>query len=1079
MARIGGRFSLSIGAVAVAFLSIVSSAQSGQPIPGFFGIFGGMINSAIVDSARSEWQSRPLSDYNCLASHGVSADQLASRGIGPDDPRVRQILSQCAFAGPAVPVAPQATAAAQDDSPVYFVANTTPPDAFLALRTDPSSTVGLRIATLPNRSTFQILERRPDGWWRIRTTAGQEGWLLSGNGDKTWVACCMSATGVPVATQPAEGPIAAAPNPDYVVSGLALGAPFTPQSDPAADYACHPSDDFPGFSWCSSHHAETGKSGPNTVWISVFRSANNAAVQIVQAVVPAFFLQGDAEREIQRLSRYFGQQARVIAADLPLGAHAVIAVWGAVSLTAVDSPTMDALRSGEQIHRGLLADFLGDPRKSARLGLPIYSLGGGAGFLWNADYNNSGKGGLRITAVDPSALSPAAVSQPVMPPSPAAQSSAAAPPSIAAPATPSPDDLARRERERADRLERVVTAAKKQLEDTAQFIKDHPQNPSLLEYVDRTAALNAAIGQGDPDDIERKSASLSAELNHDKDYQQFVAALAAARAEQQRVTTAQYLGDAIHHAQDQRAFLIDYVSKNPLAPDVAKLMPLIKQIGPALDKPSLDQLQPLTDQIDLAIREAKLDDAFRAAQAARASQAAQTAAGAKPSEPANTTLPTTEKNRFLLEGDLADVLALYNAGANAPHVALNLRGQFVFADDRANVCLFGANPDGVALTVRSALAPYHLKIITGLDQRCDPQRLDSYDIVATQRGAFLKAAQVDALSLIKQIETGVIRQFALVSAADLAAASAAEHTAIEQISTDVAAGARNGYGVVLLLTGSPNLCVVAPDKREAHALLILKNADKLTFDMHVAPVLAAKSADDAFVGAQKAQCGAVYASAADLKALGEGLARTNIPFTYSSLWISPSEVDNKDAEIAQRRQLEAQQASQRAQRAADETRLEAQRAKDLGATQAAQQAALRAKHDGSAKAAVAAIVADVTSWGEKQRGPVEVDYPAYAAWLAEMKSDHWEIMATDADVQDYGISDFKGRPLDAAFVHVAIRLRNPILGEYKDACFVFGRIADPEFSMTREPIVAACDDEDALKLWQAGHKFQSQWIVGG
>ena len=61
-------------------------------------------------------------------------------------------------------------------------------------------------------------------------------------------------------------------------------------------------------------------------------------------------------------------------------------------------------------------------------------------------------------------------------------------------------------------------------------------------------------------------------------------------------------------------------------------------------------------------------------------------------EPPSPTLPITEKNRFLIEGDLADVVALYNAGAKAPHVALNLRGEFVFADDRANVCLFGPQP---------------------------------------------------------------------------------------------------------------------------------------------------------------------------------------------------------------------------------------------------------------------------------------------------------------------------------------------------------------------------------------------------
>ncbi|HME84773.1 MAG TPA: hypothetical protein VKG91_09555 [Roseiarcus sp.] len=58
-----------------------------------------------------------------------------------------------------------------------------------------------------------------------------------------------------------------------------------------------------------------------------------------------------------------------------------------------------------------------------------------------------------------------------------------------------------------------------------------------------------------------------------------------------------------------------------------------------------------------------------------------------------------------------------------------------------------------------------------------------------------------------------------------------------------------------------------------------------------------------------------------------------------------------------------------------------------------------------------------------------------------MKADRWEIMTTDSDVQDYGTSDFKGRPLDTAFARVTIRLKNAILGEYKDACFVFGRIA--------------------------------------
>ena len=250
MARIRGHSRFSIGAIAVAFFWTVSAAQSGQQIPGFFvDIFGGLINTAIVNAARRDWQTRPLSDYNCLARQGVSADQLANRGIGPKDPRVRQILAQCVVAAP-LSVTPQPT----------------------------------DLAPAPNRG-------------------------------------------------------------GYVVNGLALGAPFDPQSDPAG-YACHASDDYTGFAWCQSHHAKSRKFGPETIWMSVFRSETNAAVEITETVDPAFFQKGDAEREIQRLSRDFGQQARVIAADLSSGGRAIIALWGAVNLTTLNSPALDALRRG-------------------------------------------------------------------------------------------------------------------------------------------------------------------------------------------------------------------------------------------------------------------------------------------------------------------------------------------------------------------------------------------------------------------------------------------------------------------------------------------------------------------------------------------------------------------------------------------------------------------------------------------------------------------------------------------------------------------------------------------------------------
>ena len=366
MARIGRRSSFSICAVVVLSYATVSAAQSGQQIPALFNIFGGLISTAIVDAARRDWQARPPSDYKCLARHGVSAEQLASSGIGPDDPRVRQYFSECAFAAPAAPTAP-----------------------------------------VP----------------------------------------------VPVAPQPATDAVAGPASSKYVVNGLTLGASFSPQVDAAAGYACRASEDFPGFGWCQSHHAESRKFGSETTWMSVFRSEANAVVEITQTVEPAFFRQGDAEREIQRLSRDFAQQARVIGAELPWGGHAVIAAWGAVSLIPLDPQVVDALRRGVPVHSGLLVGALADPRAAARLGLPVYSLGGGAGFIWGADYNSSGKGVLRIIAVDPSALKSATRSQPVASAPSSVITAYAAP---EPPGTPAPflDDEGRR-----DHGEKVPVAA--------------------------------------------------------------------------------------------------------------------------------------------------------------------------------------------------------------------------------------------------------------------------------------------------------------------------------------------------------------------------------------------------------------------------------------------------------------------------------------------------------------------------------------------------------------------------------------------------------------------------------------------
>jgi uncharacterized protein DUF6636/SH3 domain-containing protein len=104
-------------------------------------------------------------------------------------------------------IIPAAAAAQQQraaDTALHYVANTRPPDAFLALRSQPTSASGVRLAAMPNGTALRVLERRGDGWWRVRIeTSGQEGWALAAQGSRTWIECCMTAT---VTSPPAADP---------------------------------------------------------------------------------------------------------------------------------------------------------------------------------------------------------------------------------------------------------------------------------------------------------------------------------------------------------------------------------------------------------------------------------------------------------------------------------------------------------------------------------------------------------------------------------------------------------------------------------------------------------------------------------------------------------------------------------------------------------------------------------------------------------------------------------------------------------------------------------------------------------
>jgi hypothetical protein len=252
-----------------------------------------------------------------------------------------------------------------------------------------------------------------------------------------------------------------APKQPYTVNGLALGA-----SGSAAykAYDCNRSELFKGFTWCHRNSTEKKSGSKINSSYSVLHSADGAVVYTNQSSEPSSFTSKEVKAEIQSLTQKYGAQPRILNMPRkPEFAEGVIAVWGDVALEPLDAASISVLATGKSPGKGLLLDFIGNLRRSAQVGLPVYRLAGGPGFVWSASYGKKGGGAVRSAAVDASAFSPspagrapadaaapvaspapapvaspAPSSAPVAPPAPSAAPAASPAPSPAVVASPTP-----------------------------------------------------------------------------------------------------------------------------------------------------------------------------------------------------------------------------------------------------------------------------------------------------------------------------------------------------------------------------------------------------------------------------------------------------------------------------------------------------------------------------------------------------------------------------------------------------------------------------------------------------------------
>jgi hypothetical protein len=206
-------------------------------------------------------------------------------------------------------------------------------------------------------------------------------------------------------TQQAASPSKPVSGSTYSVDGLALGGRVAFESAVYREYQCAPSEQFEGFVRCQRTRIDREARGQFTSSYSILHSPDGTIAYVNRSLMPAFFEGREAQDEVDRLSNKHGAAPRIIPTPpRPGQPSGFIAVWGSVTLDPLDAANVGELAAGRSIRAGLLIDHIGSFQRSAQASLPIYRLGGGAGYVWSASWDERGRGSLRFLAIDPSAI---------------------------------------------------------------------------------------------------------------------------------------------------------------------------------------------------------------------------------------------------------------------------------------------------------------------------------------------------------------------------------------------------------------------------------------------------------------------------------------------------------------------------------------------------------------------------------------------------------------------------------------------------------------------------------------------------
>jgi hypothetical protein len=626
--------------------------------------------------------------------------------------------------------------------------------------------------------------------------------------------------------------------------------------------------------------------------------------------------------------------------------------------------------------------------------------------------------------------------------------------------------------EKREAFLKLAPAAKELIEDASTFVRENPSNPKLVEFIQKINDLDSAVAAEDALKLKPLMETLAGELRHEPGYE----ILEAARNKQKQEEAARYLPELVNTAKQQQGFIRYYITNNPTAKYTTAFIALHKELGLNIAAPGLDKLKALTSKVEVSIREAGLQSDYVKSKNLIADQSVP----ASTDKAVEKTLRKTAKNAFLFNGDPRDIVLIYNSSPRAPHITKNLQGAFEFEEKEARACIYQPDFETSQLNLlRQTLIEYKAAKIEIDLRECPRNSLLRYDVVAVERGQLVKMKPEVSIALYSEVESNHLRHLLTVSAAQLDQIEDARKKARDRVEKDIDSGTKEGYGILFVGSHATAICMVVKDKEKGHRLLLLNNIEKLSPELISTTPAKVTTLDEAYKALQRNECAAIYASGRDLKSIVTGLKKDDISYSASSLWFTDEEAQSADKTAQEQELIAKKLAAQNRIKLDTEEKLRMSLATEKQRTLQSEFGKIAASTSDSIANEVREAVDRSTDRNfDWQKSAAYYQFQDFVTWYQNQSGGRWELQNFKSEISDYGRAEFKGRILEAAFTKVSMRLRNRILGEYNEVCWIFGRMNDTEFDMPREPIARRCDQDAELTTWKKVNNFQSQWLAG-